>query len=412
MKRISAYLIIVIFTFSSCQTIFNVSPYESYLKSLEQTGIAKSTMGKKWISSGQNALLTPNENVKYPFKSEIFFREIAPMAVSYSLKYEENAKITFKISSKGKENNGVYVDLVENVPNKTRLKNFYVKDTIFTFEDNTGKNLILRIQPQLLVNQYVTVEIVENPKLAFPVKNGSNRDIQSYWGVDRDGGRRKHEGIDIFNKKGTPILAVEDGIISQVGTNNLGGKVVWQRLGLFGQSIYYAHLDSQTVSSGQTVKKGDVLGFMGNTGNARTTPPHLHFGIYTAGGAIDPLLYVQKRDTIPGKLKLSEKYLGDEVLVKSKTAQTPVNVLSVSSAGVNYVDYLNTIQNATQLNVNENSKVRLKPNQTAEFISDEPSIIGVPIAKFNLNDNFRVLGYVDNYLYLEQKEVKGWVLKE
>jgi peptidoglycan LD-endopeptidase LytH len=222
MKRISAYLIFVIFTLSSCQTIFNISPYESYLKSLEQTGIAKSTMGKKWISSGQNALLTPNESVKYPFKSEIFFREIAPMAVSYSLKYEENAKITFKISSKGKENNGVYVDLVENVPNKTRLKNFYVKDTVFTFEDNSGKDLILRIQSQ--------------------------------------------------------FLAVEDGIISQVGTNNLGGKVVWQRLGLFGQSIYYAHLDSQVVNSGQTVKKGDVLGFMGNTGNAKFTAPHLHFG--------------------------------------------------------------------------------------------------------------------------------------
>jgi peptidoglycan LD-endopeptidase LytH len=412
MKRISAYLIFVIFTLSSCQTIFNISPYESYLKSLEQTGIAKSTMGKKWISSGQNALLTPNESVKYPFKSEIYFREIAPMAVSYSLKYEENAKITFKISSKGKENNGVYVDLVENVPNKTRLKNFYVKDTVFTFEDNVGKNLILRIQPQLLVNQYVTLEIIENPKLAFPVKNGSNRDIQSYWGVDRDGGRRRHEGIDIFNKKGTPILAVEDGIISQVGINNLGGKVVWQRLGLFGQSIYYAHLDSQVVSSGQTVKKGDVLGFMGNTGNARTTPPHLHFGIYTGGGAIDPLLYVQKRDTIPGKLKLSEKYLGDEILIKSKIAQTPVNVLSVSSAGVNYIDYMNTIQNTVQLNTNENSKVKFRPNPIAEFINDEPTPAGIPVAKFNPNDNFKVLGYVDNYLYLEQKEVKGWVLKE
>jgi peptidoglycan LD-endopeptidase LytH len=409
MKRIFAYFICLIFTFSSCQTIFNVSPYESYLKSLESSGIAKSTMGKKWISSGQNALLSPNESVKYPFKSEIFFREITPMAVSYNLKYEENAKITFKISSKGKENNGVYIDLVENNPNKTRLKNFYVKDTTFIYEDNGPKNLIIRIQPQLLVNQYVTLE---NPKLAFPVKNGSNRDIQSYWGVDRDGGRRRHEGIDIFNKKGTPILAVEDGVISQVGNNNLGGKVVWQRLGLFGQSIYYAHLDSQVVKSGQTVKKGDVIGLMGNTGNARFTPSHLHFGIYTGGGAIDPLLYVQKRDTIPGKLKLNEKYLGNELLIKTKTAQTPINVLSISSVGINYTDYLGTTQNTIQLNPDDIGKVKFKPNQANEFIIDTPSSLAVPIAKFNLNDSFKILGYVDNYLYLEQKEVKGWVLKE
>jgi peptidoglycan LD-endopeptidase LytH len=412
MKRISAYCIGFVFTLTSCQTIFNVSPYESYLKSLESSGIAKSTMGKKWISSGQNALLTPNENVKYPFKSEIFFREIAPMAVSYGLKYEENAKITFKISSKGKENNGVYVDLVENNPNKTRLKNFYVKDTTFIYEDNGPKNLILRIQPQLLVNQYVSVEIIENPKLAFPVRGGKNKDIQSYWGVDRDGGRRRHEGIDIFNKKGTPILAVEDGVISQVGINNLGGKVVWQRLGLFGQSIYYAHLDSQTVSSGQTVKKGDVLGFMGNTGNARFTPPHLHFGIYTSGGAIDPLLYVQKRDTIPGKLKLNEKYLGNELLVKTKAAQTPVNLLSISSGGINYTDYLGVTQNTIQLNPDDIGKVKFKPNRVNEFIIDEPSFLAVPIAKFNLNESFKILGYIDNYLYLEQKEVKGWVIKE
>lgn len=224
MKRNNALIILMVFVFSSCQTIFNVSPYESYVKSLETSGISKSSMGKKWIFSGQNALLNPNESVKFPFKSEIFFREIAPNAISYRLKYEEYAKLTVKITSKGKDNNGVYVDIFEDNPNKSRVKNFYVKDTIFVYEDNHPQNLILRIQPQLLVNQYVTVEIIENPKLAFPVKSGSNKDIQSFWGVERDGGQRRHEGVDIFNKKGTPILAVEDGTIARVETNILGGK--------------------------------------------------------------------------------------------------------------------------------------------------------------------------------------------
>ena len=402
----------MVFVFTSCQTIFNISPYESYVKSLETSGISKSSMGKKWISSGQNALLNPNESVKFPFKSEIFFREIAPNAISYRLKYEEYAKLTVKITSKGKDNNGVYVDIFEDNPNRSRVKNFYVKDTIFVYEDNNTQNLILRIQPQLLVNQYVTVEIIENPKLAFPVKNGSNKDIQSFWGVERDGGQRRHEGVDIFNKKGTPIVAVENGTIARVETNILGGKVVWQRLNLFGQSIYYAHLDSQAVSAGQAVKKGDIVGFMGNTGNAKYTASHLHFGIYTGSGAIDPLLYIQKRDTIPGKLKLGEKYLGDVLVIKTENGQVPVKVLSVSSGAINYADYLGNLQSINQMNIDGKIKVKFNPNPSVQNIIDEPFSEGIPIAKFNVKETFRILGYVDNYLYLEQNDVKGWVLKE
>ena len=412
MKRNNALIILIVFVFTSCQTIFNISPYESYVKSLETSGISKSSMGKKWISSGQNALLNPNESVKFPFKSEIFFREIAPNAISYRLKYEEYAKLTVKITSKGKDNNGVYVDIFEDNPNRSRVKNFYVKDTIFVYEDNNTQNLILRIQPQLLVNQYVTVEIIENPKLAFPVKNGSNKDIQSFWGVERDGGQRRHEGVDIFNKKGTPIVAVENGTIARVETNILGGKVVWQRLNLFGQSIYYAHLDSQAVSAGQAVKKGDIVGFMGNTGNAKYTASHLHFGIYTGSGAIDPLLYIQKRDTIPGKLKLGEKYLGDVLVIKTENGQVPVNVLSVSSGAINYADYLGNLQSINQMNIDGKIKVKFNPNPSVQNIIDEPFSEGIPIAKFNVKETFRILGYVDNYLYLEQNDVKGWVLKE
>ena len=412
MKRNNALIILIVFVFTSCQTIFNISPYESYVKSLETSGISKSSMGKKWISSGQNALLNPNESVKFPFKSEIFFREIAPNAISYRLKYQEYAKLTVKITSKGKDNNGVYVDIFEDNPNRSRVKNFYVKDTIFVYEDNNTQNLILRIQPQLLVNQYVIDEIIENPKLALPVKNGSNKDIQSFWGVERDGGQRRHEGVDIFNKKGTPIVAVENGTIARVETNILGGKVVWQRLNLFGQSIYYAHLDSQAVSAGQAVKKGDVVGFMGNTGNAKYTASHLHFGIYTGSGAIDPLLYIQKRDTIPGKLKLSEKYLGDVLVIKTENGQVPVNVLSVSSGAINYADYLGNLQSINQMNIDGKIKVKFNPNPSVQNIIDEPFSEGIPIAKFNVKETFRILGYVDNYLYLEQNDVKGWVLKE
>jgi murein DD-endopeptidase MepM/ murein hydrolase activator NlpD len=128
--------------------------------------------------------------------------------------------------------------------------------------------------------------------LAFPVA-GSRSNVGSFWGDVRDGGKRKHEGIDIFAKKGTPVVAVCSGVITSVATTPRGGKVVWLQSFTHPWSAYYAHLDQQKVRRGQIVKKGQVLGTVGNTGNARTTPSHLHFGIYTWNGAVNPFPYVK-----------------------------------------------------------------------------------------------------------------------
>ncbi len=107
------------------------------------------------------------------------------------------------------------------------------------------------------------------------------------WHAPRAPGRR-HEGIDIFAKKGAPVLATTEGIITGRGVNSLGGNAIWL-LGPGGQRHYYAHLDRfADVSVGDRVKAGDLIGYVGNTGNARTTPPHLHYGIYGDGGAINP----------------------------------------------------------------------------------------------------------------------------
>lgn len=86
--------------------------------------------------------------------------------------------------------------------------------------------------------------------------------------------------------------------MTRVGNGGLGGKTVWQRTD-DGLSIYYAHLDEQLVSPGDYVEKGTPIGTVGNTGNARTTPPHLHFGIYKNRGAVDPLHYYQLNEKEP-----------------------------------------------------------------------------------------------------------------
>jgi murein DD-endopeptidase MepM/ murein hydrolase activator NlpD len=100
--------------------------------------------------------------------------------------------------------------------------------------------------------------------------------------------------VDIFAPRDTPVLAAAPGIVSSVATTRRGGHVVWIWDGARRQSHYYAHLARQAVGPGERVQAGDVIGYVGNTGNARTTPPHLHFGIYAAGdGPIDPLPFVQ-----------------------------------------------------------------------------------------------------------------------
>ena len=101
-------------------------------------------------------------------------------------------------------------------------------------------------------------------------------------------GGRRHEGIDIFAARGTPVASTTRGIVSRVGTNRLGGQFV----GVIGPGLewhYYAHLDHfGAFRAGDIVQPGDGLGYVGDTGNARGGPPHLHYGIYARGGAENP----------------------------------------------------------------------------------------------------------------------------
>ena len=84
------------------------------------------------------------------------------------------------------------------------------------------------------------------------------------------------------------MVSATEGIITRVGSNQLGGNVVWV-MGPGRQMHYYAHLDRYAgVRAGDIIAAGTVLGYVGTTGNARGTPPHLHYGIYTARGAINP----------------------------------------------------------------------------------------------------------------------------
>ena len=110
-----------------------------------------------------------------------------------------------------------------------------------------------------------------------------------------------HHGDDLFAPAGTPLLAVAHGIVFSVGWERVGGWRLWLRDDI-GNEFYYAHLSaySPLAVNGAVVNAGDVLGFVGDSGDAASTPPHLHFEVHPVGllgrgydGAVDPTSYLR-----------------------------------------------------------------------------------------------------------------------
>jgi len=134
-------------------------------------------------------------------------------------------------------------------------------------------------------------------RIKMPVEDVAKRKIADTWHAPRSGGRM-HEGQDIFAPKGTKILSATNGYVYKIGENNLGGQTV-SVISSGGRIYYYAHLDEYApgLKVGDPVTTRTLLGFVGTTGNAQGTPPHLHFGVYTFGfgDAINPLPLITDR---------------------------------------------------------------------------------------------------------------------
>jgi murein DD-endopeptidase MepM/ murein hydrolase activator NlpD len=106
-----------------------------------------------------------------------------------------------------------------------------------------------------------------------------------------------HEGTDVFAARGTPVIASADGVVSRVTENSAISGTSLRLTTTGGTYFFYAHLDSlvSSMRDGVVVEKGDVLGFVGTTGNAAGTSPHLHYEIHPLGGAaVDPVPYLDQ----------------------------------------------------------------------------------------------------------------------
>ena len=102
------------------------------------------------------------------------------------------------------------------------------------------------------------------------------------WGAPRSGGRR-HQGTDVFAPWGSPAYAVVDGVVDKWSDGGLGGIALWLR-GDDGDRYYYAHNAANVAPVGAWVRAGELIAYVGKTGNAETTPPHIHFEAHPRGG--------------------------------------------------------------------------------------------------------------------------------
>ncbi|MEJ7582819.1 MAG: peptidoglycan DD-metalloendopeptidase family protein [Acidimicrobiales bacterium] len=142
-------------------------------------------------------------------------------------------------------------------------------------------------------------EVVAN-SFVFPVA-GAHQFVDSF-GAPRmvgTGSEHFHEGTDVMAAAGTPLVACERSVVTRMSSNVLGGITVWLK-GASGTSYYYAHLATYApaLEAGSVIDPGTLVGLVGNTGNARTTAPHLHFEVHPNGGeAINPYPLLVAADT-------------------------------------------------------------------------------------------------------------------
>ncbi|MBE7175020.1 MAG: M23 family metallopeptidase [Mucilaginibacter polytrichastri] len=271
------------------------TPHEQYSQALRSSGLAKTALAARWLSSAESSL-PKAVSVTLPYRETGFFDAAEPRPASFRFPVKEGQQLDIRLQRRSGDSTKVFIDLWHD---RTGEERGY---QLVASADTSGKPLthaventgfyILRVQPELLRDVEYTLSVNTGPSFGFPVQKGANSHIGSFWGVDRDGGSRRHEGVDIFAPLRTPAVAAVAGRIVGVNENRLGGLTVWLRPDGQDYTLYYAHLDRQIATEGQIVQPGDTLGLIGNTGNARTTPPHLHFGVYGHGGAVDPLPFI------------------------------------------------------------------------------------------------------------------------
>lgn len=294
------------------------TPHEEYLLGLSHAGLTATALGEDWVQASEEAIRSPLA-MDAPYQEEGFFPAEEPSALGYRFPLRRGQRLVVKVDLVGSGPTRLFVDLFRSAPDSSRAPVPVLSGedgTEMVFEARRTGDYLLRVQPELLRGGQFTVTIEKEPSMVFPVPGRTSRSIGSFFGDPRDAGRREHHGVDVFAPRGTPVVASAESYVSRVDTTPVGGRVIWLRDSRRGASIYYAHLHETLVQEGDRVNPGDTIGLVGNTGNARTTSPHLHFGLYFRGdGPLDPWDFLMELPTELETVDVELAELGEWVRV-------------------------------------------------------------------------------------------------
>ncbi|MEJ7811558.1 MAG: M23 family metallopeptidase [Gemmatimonadaceae bacterium] len=408
--------------------------YERYVRGLQRAGLDSTALGREWVAAGAQALRTP-ATLELPYSEAAYFAADRAGAEGYRFAVRRGQRIVVTLEAQAGSATRIFLDLFQAPVDTLRRPEHVRSDEGATrrldAEADRDGTWILRVQPELLRSVRYTVTLRAEASLAFPVSGRDSRAIQSRFGADRDAGRRRHQGVDIFAPRGTPAIAAVDGRVTWVGTNALGGNVVFLRDDARRQNLYYAHLDTQLVRTGTRVRVGDTLGLVGNTGNARTTPPHLHFGIYHRGeGAVDPYAFVYSparpapaprpdsvrlgswsRTSGPRVVELRASPDVRAALVASLPRQTPVRVVAETGRWyrVELPDgergYL--VAAATEP---AGSPLRRERTGAPTVLRDQPAVAATVVDSVGAGTSVAVYGRFGTFLFVRTpRGAMGWV---
>jgi peptidoglycan LD-endopeptidase LytH len=431
---------LTVLAFSSCTTtgpsgmFGKKSPHEVYGDKIKEAGLDQTAMGKQWFLAAEQALVNPLL-INLPYKETGYFAAEQPKALGVRFHAKRGEKITVNLSKKPSTGFAIYLDMWQPTAsnNATKPKLLTSADTTAAtlgYEVKQEGNYVVRLQPELLKSGEYTLTITNGPSLGFPIAAGVKSNIGSFWGDNRDNGERKHEGIDIFAPKRSPLVAAANGTVTRVEEYGLGGKVIFLTPDNEDYSLYYAHLDKQLARPGQRVKMGDTIGLIGNTGNAATTASHLHFGIYTYAGAINPLPFVNRVSKAPEQITAPLTYI-DKLVRNIKASKVysqpstnaiqtspiePNTLLRVEAATASW--YKVSLPDGTKgfiasSNVTAaNSPIRKTNIKTLQPLYDEPVAEAAKKAMLAAGQPVSILAGYKDYYYVNDNNEEGWVPKK
>ena len=404
--------------------------HQSYQESLTWAGLMNSALGRDWKKAADMAIESPLL-IETPFAEDFYIDPTEAMANGYRFEAKRGQRVEIEVIAEVEDSVLTFLDVYriddDHASMYTHIASSEASRGFIEFEPRSDAEYIVRFQTELLRGGLFRIQIVKEPSLAFPVAGKGNSAIGSLFGAPRDGGRRKHHGIDIFAKRHTPILAPTEGRIRWVGERGLGGRVVWMRDIKRNQTLYFAHLHDILVEDGVYVYPGDTLGTVGNTGNARTTPPHLHFGIYK-NGPVDPYHFVANTRT-RFKRELADKNLVSHTVRSKRNAQLRIDGITKQSKTISLsknqiMQVLGTSAQYFRVRLPDYSEGYIAYNdiekttrpiervitQEEDNLLKSPSEVAVMMDKINAGEEVKILGKNEEYQYVErQGGQKGWV---